>query len=412
MPSDPVTSKLGRTPKMCYITAENNLLDCCHKFKTDHRGRIEGLIQSMKKPYSSLLVFLFSLCQLASAQNYQLVWSDEFNGSQVNTSIWDIRNDGNVQNNELEYYTNRPSNLTVSNGTLVITALKEEYGGRHYTSARLSTKLSWLYGRIEARMKLPYGQGLWPAFWMLGANINSIGWPACGEIDIMEMIGGISRSNPPGGDNYLFGTAHWATSNGSHTQYPSSSNFSNYRLPSGGFSDDYHIFSMTWTPSKLTWYVDGIQYCSLDTSPVGLSAFRTPFFILLNLAVGGSWPGSPDASTLFPQTLEVDYVRVYQDVATSVGMASSGPRDFVLFPNYPNPFNPTTAIRFQLIASSFVTLRVYDIYGREVALLVNGQMDTGVHSVNWIGTEAPSGVYFCRLTAGSNSMTKKMTLLR
>jgi beta-glucanase (GH16 family) len=123
------------------------------------------LNEQMKKPCSSILIFVFSFSQLTSAQNYQVVWSDEFNG------------------------------------TLVITALKEEYGGRHDTSARLSTQLSWQYGRIEARMKLPFGQGLWPAFGTLGANINSIGWPACGQIDIIEMIGGSSRSNPSGGDD-------------------------------------------------------------------------------------------------------------------------------------------------------------------------------------------------------------------
>ena len=353
----------------------------------------------MKNHYSSIFIFMFSFFQIAFAQNYQLVWSDEFNGPQVNTSIWDIRNDGNVQNNELEYYTNRPSNLTVSNGTLVITALKEEYGGRHYTSARLSTKLSWQYGRIEARMKLPFGQGLWPAFWMLGANINSIGWPACGEVDIMEMIGGASRSNPPGGDDYLFGTAHWAN-NGSHVQYPPSSNISNYRLPSGRFCDDYHIFSITWTPSKITWYVDGIQYCSLDTTPAGLSAFRAPFIILLNLAVGGSWPGSPDASTTFPQTLEVDYVRVYQDVATSVGMAPSGPRDFILFPNYPNPFNPLTVLRFGVPFRSRVKLDIFDVLGQRIAEISNEETEAGYHEKAWNG-DAPLGIYFCRLEAVS-----------
>ncbi len=348
----------------------------------------------MKKACSSLISIVFSICQIASAQNYQLVWSDEFNGSQVSTSTWDIRNDGNVQNNELEYYTSRPSNLTVSNGTLVITALREEYGGRHYTSARLSTKLSWQYGRIEARMKLPYGQGLWPAFWMLGANINSIGWPACGEIDIMEMIGGASRSNPPGGDGYLFGTAHWAN-NGSHAQYGL-----NYRLTSGGFSDNYHLFSVTWTPSKITWYVDGIQYCSLDTNPAGLSAFRAPFFILLNLAVGGSWPGSPDAFTVFPQTLEVDYVRVYQDVATGVAMAPSGPKVFVLFPNYPNPFNLSTVLRFGVPFRSRVKLDIFDVLGQRIAEISNEETEAGYYEKAWNG-DAPSGIYFCRLEAVS-----------
>ncbi len=360
----------------------------------------------MKKAFLSLLLLLSSHCQIALAQNYQLVWSDEFSGPQVNTSIWDIRNDGNVQNNELEYYTNRPSNLAVSNGSLILTALKEQYGGRQYTSARLSTRISWQHGKVEARIKLPYGQGIWPAFWMLGANINTVSWPACGEIDITEMIGGPSRSNPPGGDNYLFGTAHWAN-NGSHAQYGL-----NYRLPSGTFADGFHVFSITWTPTRITWYVDGTQYCAIDTSPSGLSAFRAPFFILLNLAVGGDWPKSPDASTVFPQIMEVDYVRVYQDVVTGAEQTSPVQKDFSLSQNYPNPFNPSTAISFQLTALSVVTLRVYDVFGREVASLLDGTMSAGVHSATWNAADIPSGVYFCRLIVGNSSVTKKMTLVR
>jgi beta-glucanase (GH16 family) len=234
-----------------------------------------------------------------------LIWSDEFDYSGFpDPSKWNIETGGNGWgNNELQYYTNSQSNVVVENDILTITAKEESVGGRDYTSARITTqnKFAFKYGRIEARIKLPYGQGMWPAFWMLGANVNTVSWPACGEIDIMEMVGG------PGNDNTTYATLHW-DNDGTHADYGQS-----YTLPSGILADDYHIFSVEWNSQEIKAFIDDIHYYSVDITPAQLSEFHNNFFIILNVAVGGNWPGSPDETTSFPQTMEIDYVRVFQD---------------------------------------------------------------------------------------------------
>lgn len=234
-----------------------------------------------------------------------LIWADEFNYTGLPDPLkWNMETGGNGWgNNELQYYTNSENNAMVENGVLTITARKESFMGSDYTSARITTqnKFDFEYGRIEARMKLPYGQGIWPAFWMLGANFSSVGWPACGEIDIMEMVGGTNQ------DNTVHSTLHW-DNNGSHADYGNS-----YTLSSGIFADEYHVFAIEWNNTKITAFVDDSQYFVIDITPAELSEFHENFFIIMNVAVGGTWPGPPDASTVFPQTMEVDYVRVYQN---------------------------------------------------------------------------------------------------
>lgn len=249
------------------------------------------------------------------AQSYRLVWSDEFDGTALDLSKWSYEI-GNGQNgwgnNELEYYTNRSQNVSVSGGYLAITAQKENYSGFNYTSARIKTqgKFSFRYGKVEARIKLPYGNGMWPAFWMLGDNISTVGWPSCGEIDIMEMIGGIGIGNTGTelSDSIVYGTLHW-NQNG-HVQSGGKTS-----LKSGRFADDFHLFGVIWTPQVIKFYVDSTIYYQVDITPAWMSAFQKNFFIILNLAVGGNWPGSPNSATVFPQTMLVDYVRVYQDVS-------------------------------------------------------------------------------------------------
>ena len=234
-----------------------------------------------------------------------LIWSDEFDYSGLpDNAKWNMETGGDGWGNaELQYYTDRESNAVVKNGILTITARKEDFSGREYTSARITTqnKFDFKYGRIEARIKLPYGKGIWPAFWMLGKNINSVGWPACGEIDIMELFGG------PDSDNTVRSTLHWEN-NGERAEYGQ-----DYKLMSGIFADDFHIFSVVWDDKQVVAYMDGIQYYVIDITPSELSEFRKNFFILLNLAVGGNRPGSPDSSTQFPQTMEIDYVRVFRE---------------------------------------------------------------------------------------------------
>ncbi|WP_418888765.1 RICIN domain-containing protein [Paenibacillus rhizolycopersici] len=255
----------------------------------------------------TLLVVFVPAPQISSAApNWKLVWSDEFNGSSLNRAYWTPEMGTGTNgwgNNELQYYTDRPQNLQVTGGNLVITAQKENYGGRNYTSARIKTQglKSFTYGKIEARIKLPTGQGLWPAFWMLGENITSVNWPYCGEIDIMERVNHNAVVN---------GTVHW-DANG----------YASYGRTSGNLDfSQYHTYTVEWDSSYIRWFVDGIQYNEfyIANGTGNTEEFQKPFFLLLNLAVGGNWPGSPDGSTPFPAQMLVDYVRVYQDqVGTS-----------------------------------------------------------------------------------------------
>lgn len=356
-----------------------------------------------------LLLALFILIANSDrAQNYQLIWSDEFSDSTINPSNWTHETGGSGWgNNELEYYTNRNVNSYIQNGSLVIEAKQENYGGKNYTSARMITKGKryFTYGKIEARIKLPFGKGIWPAFWMLGENISTVGWPACGEIDIMELVGGGVN------DKKVYGTAHWY-SNG-HAQYGG-----NYTLTSGIFADNYHVFSITWTSNAIEWFVDGTKYVTIDITPAGLQAFHKNSFIILNLAVGGNWPGNPDGTTIFPQKMFVDYVRVYQDVLTSVNEEENEiPEHFQLENNFPNPFNPETVISYQLSENSFVIIKIFDTLGKEIATLVNEAQPFGHYSTCFnAANNLPSGVYYYQLSSsfggGNFIQTKKMILMR
>lgn len=204
-------------------------------------------------------------------------------------------------NNELQYYTDRPKNVTVQNGYLIITADKESYNGSSYTSARLLTKgkFEQTYGRFEARMRLPWGQGLWPAFWMLGADIDSVSWPNCGEIDIMEY-----RGQDP---TILVGSMHGPGYSGGDAISKS------YELKNDRFDTGFHVFGIEWGPSYINYYVDDVLYNQITPADVpGTWVFNKPFFILINVAVGGNFVGSPTSETVFPQTMLIDYVRVYK----------------------------------------------------------------------------------------------------
>jgi beta-glucanase (GH16 family) len=250
--------------------------------------------------------FLFLLFPQSFAQCYELVWSEEFDyWGLPDPDVWTFEEGAEPKwgNNELQYYKSGPGNAFVDSGKLVITAREEDHMGSSYTSARLTTsgKVSHRYGKIEASLKLPQGQGIWPAFWMLGESVSQVGWPACGEIDIMEMIGGTDR------DNQVHATLHWADASGNHAQFGRANTLSN-----GIFADTFHVFAIEWTPDVIRWFLDGQQYHVIDISPPALSEFQEEFNILLNIAVGGDWPGSPDSSTTFPQTMQVDYLRVYK----------------------------------------------------------------------------------------------------
>lgn len=244
---------------------------------------------------------------------WTLTWSDEFdgpNGSRPDESRWvyDLGG-GGWGNQELQTYTGRAENAVIRDGALVITARAEPFTGgdgiaREYTSARLKTRgrFSQTYGRFEARLQVPRGPGLWPAFWMLGVDIDGAGWPQCGEIDIMENIG----REPLTAHGTLHGPGY-SGAGGLGTAVPS---------PDGRpFADAFHVFAVEWEAGEIRWYLDGRQYFSRKPSDLPAGArwvFDHDFFLLLNVAVGGAWPGSPDATTTFPQAMKVDYVRVYR----------------------------------------------------------------------------------------------------
>jgi beta-glucanase (GH16 family) len=329
---------------------------------------------------------------------WKLVWSDEFDGpagSAVDSNKWAFDVGGNGWgNNELETYTSRTANAYRDGGQLVIKALKETLTGpdnitRNYTSARLLTrnKFSQAYGRFEARIKIPYGQGIWPAFWMLGDNIGTVGWPNCGEIDIMENIG----KEP----TIVHGTFHGPGYSGGNGVTAA------YSLPSGQFSDDFHTFAVEWEPNVMRFYVDGLLYKTRTPAdlPAGTTwVFDHPFFIILNVAVGGAWPGNPDATTVFPQQMLVDYVRIYQRTTpsnvpvlfTDEGANRALALDSVTFKR--DPFSVSNSLNF----SSDKTTRVMllsanlDLQPGDGPSIVTAQADDGKGhtfplAVEWVG---------------------------
>jgi beta-glucanase (GH16 family) len=249
---------------------------------------------------SFLKLVLVATCLLpspwAAAQGWQLVWQDDFNGSIGPDWVFETGNGANGWgNNEWQYY--RRENATVEGGSLVITARREDFGGFRYTSARMKTQgtKTFKYGRIEARIKLPSGMGQWPAFWMLGANMPSVGWPASGEIDVMEHLNTEARTH---------GTIHWQDHNGLYAQYTGSTAVN---------VTDWHVYAVEWDANAIRWYVDGTKYheANIQNGVNGTEEFHRDFFLLLNFAIGGNWPGFNIDESQLPAKMLVDYVRVY-----------------------------------------------------------------------------------------------------
>ena len=236
----------------------------------------------------------------ATYPGFTLIWEDNFDGTALG-SHWTQeigRGSSGWGNNELQYY--RAQNTTVANGYCIIEAKQENFGGANYTSSRMITKGAedFKYGRIDIRAALPEGQGLWPALWMLGANIDQVSWPNCGEIDIMEIVG-----HQP---NKVHGTLHWGDVNGNHAQY------GGYKNSSTDLSEEFNVYSIIWTQTQITWLLNNVQYHVININEAQFDEFRENFFFIMNVAVGGNWPGSPDATTAFPQRMIVDYIRVHQ----------------------------------------------------------------------------------------------------
>jgi beta-glucanase (GH16 family) len=250
------------------------------------------------------IAVLFLSVEAGHAQNWQLVWQDEFDGSIGPDWVFEIgRGSGGWGNNELQYY--RRENATIENNALVITARREAFGGANYTSARMKTqgRKSWKYGKMEARIAMPSVQGTWPAFWTLGDSISSVGWPACGEIDIMEHV----NTEPN-----VIGALHWSGTNGGQADHAETT---------GANVTSYNIYAVEWTPTLIRWLVNGVEHMRIDiTNGVGgTQEFHANQFILLNMAIGGNLPGNTVNDGALPVKMLVDYVRVYQDAGSGSG---------------------------------------------------------------------------------------------
>ena len=241
-----------------------------------------------------------------SYEGMELVWHDEFSSNTLNQDFWSYDNgDGCPDlcgwgNNELQFY--REENSWIDDGLFVIEARRENFQGRDFTSTKIISADKQLvqYGRIDVRAKLPKGQGYWPAIWLLGRNLPQVGWPKCGEIDIMEMIGGADR------EKTVHGTAHWykdghVSSGGSKTKEI-------------GLDESFHVFTILWDEEAIEWYIDDQFYYRLDITEDHQTEFHAPFYFIINLAVGGNWPGNPDNSTVFPARMYVDYVRAFRKI--------------------------------------------------------------------------------------------------
>lgn len=304
----------------------------------------------------------------ALAANYELVWSDEFNGTSLDESRWSYQiGDGcdiglcGWGNNERQYY--QADNVTVANGLMTIEAREERNKGSAYTSARIRSifKGDFTYGRIEARMKLPGGQGIWPAFWMLPTDETYGGWAASGEIDIMEAIN-LGAS----GGNEVHGTLHYGGS------WPDNVYSGAPYTPGTSVMDNFHTYAVEWEPGEIRWYVDGLLYQTqtdwYSTNGAYPAPFDQDFHILLNVAVGGEWPGDPDSTTVFPVTMQVDYVRVYQDPAISGDTGGD------------------TATSTQVSALSASTRRVKGSEAAEVTVVVTDDLGQPVENATVTGS--------------------------
>ena len=253
-----------------------------------------------------LLILLSFTVSLNSQLCEHLVWHDEFRSSSLDLSKWDFdigTGNGGWGNNELQYYTSSSQNVKVEDGLLKICALDDGFGGMSFTSARIVTrgKFAFNSGRVEAKVKLPSGQGIWPAFWMLPEDNVYGTWPVSGEIDIIEMLG----QDP----NKVYGTVHYGR------YFPNNQMTGNDYIKSGpNFSEEFHVFSFEWKPDTLTWSVDGVMYNQITRNDIANDfwPFDQDMHFLLNVAVGGNWPGPPNTSTTFPAEMHVDYIRVFQ----------------------------------------------------------------------------------------------------
>ena len=343
-----------------------------------------------------------------AGQNWKLVWADEFDGNALDATKWSYMTGTGAEfgledwgNAELQYY--REQNIEVSNGMLHVIAKQESHGGKGYTSGRIRTidKGDWTYGRIEFRARVARGTGLWSAVWMLPTDLEYGGWAASGEIDIMENVGHEPLT--------VHGTLHFGGS------WPNNESKGTYYNTTGWpFWQEFYDYALEWEEGEMRWYINDQLYQTL-----GQGDWRTPgypfpapfdkrFHLLINLAVGGHWPGDPGTETEFPQELTVDYVRVYEDQANGVKEEA---RSLSLEQNHPNPFKEYSSITFSLQQEQHVVLEVYDSLGRKVQTLADKAYGPGSHTLGVAAKQLEPGLYSYRLQAGSRSAIRQMLIL-
>lgn len=274
-----------------------------------HVAGFRQAIASLMRTPIFLLGLLLTLSGFGQERaGWQRIWADEFDqpgGTSPDTNKWVFDfGAGGWGNAELQNYTARTNNVRIENGRLIIEAHRDHFQGVAYSSGRIKTqgKFAFTYGRVEARIRIPEGPGIWPAFWMLGDSMASVGWPACGEIDIMENIGREPR--------LVHGTIHGPGYSGNASVGGVFALADNHR-----FAEAFHVYAVEWTPERIQWFVDEARFFHVtpEVLPAGAAwVFAQPQFLLLNLAVGGNWPGAPNEHTVFSQRMEIDYVRVYQ----------------------------------------------------------------------------------------------------
>ncbi len=326
----------------------------------------------------TLFINLFSSAQLG------LIWADEFDGESLDLTKWTFDlGAGGWGNGEPQYYTSNERNVGVDTGYLRITAIEETFGGADYTSARIKTQglFDFKYGKVEARIKMPVGQGLWPAFWMLGTNITEVGWPLCGEIDIMEHV-----SN----SLYTHGTYHY--DNGGHVYFGDQT-----------YCDvtQWHVYGVEWDEFSIKWFLDGVEFYSANiTGGLGSKEeFHRPFFLILNMAVGGYWPGYPDGTTPFPSDMFIDYVRVYS-ASASIEDEQATDKSISL---YPNPTNALLTFAGLDVNDSY---RIMDLSGK---LIDQGTID----SSNAIDVaDLVNGLYLIEIRGESGVLRKRLRFVK
>lgn len=343
--------------------------------------------KSLVVPWISLLALglIISAARAQDKPGWQMVWSDEFTDPVINASKWSFETGPANVNSELEYYSNSAKNAFVENGSLVIRSLKENVGGRNYTSSKMQTRMKgdWLYGRIEVKAKLPSGKGIWPAIWMMPTDNAYGGWPASGEMDIMELLGHQPAK--------VYATVHW--SSGGNQQQGGSKT-----LASGTFADDFHTFAYEWEVGAQRWYIDDVLYFSTARG----QPFDKRFYLILNVAVGGGWPGNPDATTVFPTDMSVDFVRVYKKGnGTGITTIATSASDFRISQN---PFADQALVTNEGGESR---VAVSDLSGRVLERRVLGAGETLA-----FGKDLPKGIYFFEMVTGAQRRTAKLIKTR